>query len=102
MRLIHGAIVAAGVLGVAALALHVPATRTARAESEGEEMIGKAVTYLTDHQNADGSWGAPGKPGEIGIAALVLKALHESPVRPKDASHEEKGLAWLLKQQQPD
>ena len=71
------------------------------AKSEADPIIDSSVKYLVGHQNADGSWGAPGKPGEIGITGLIVKGLHESDE--KDAAPAvEKAVAWLLKQQKED
>jgi squalene-hopene/tetraprenyl-beta-curcumene cyclase len=76
-------------------------TVTARADGAGTAMTGKAVKYLVDHQNKDGSWGPEGKPGLIGMTALAAKALHESGSADAKAAVE-KATAFLVKQQQKD
>ncbi|MBI3724293.1 hypothetical protein HY251_10135 [bacterium] len=91
-------------------ALVLSCSRVARAADADEEMLARGVKFLCSHQNADGSFGGarPGeKPGEIGITALAIKALHEwkatDPALEKDAKAViEKGTAHLLSKQQDD
>jgi squalene-hopene/tetraprenyl-beta-curcumene cyclase len=79
-------------------------TRSPARAADDADMYQKGVDYLVKHQNADGSWGepiAPGeKPGEIGITALAVKTL--APIKGEPYEAVQKGVAYLLAQQQPD
>src|SRR5262245_9814081 len=78
-----------GLMGALALGPRVFATQSTKAE----ELSGKAVAFLRDHQAADGSWSPDRK--EPGLTALVVTALLRSrrvtPAEPVVA----KGLAYL-------
>ena len=104
MRLVQKTLVGVAALGVAAflLVLREPAARPARAD-DASDMIDKAVKFLVADQGPEGAWGPklPTPKAEIGITALVVEALHESG-RKDAAAAVEKGVAWLLKQQQAD
>lgn len=90
---------------LAALTLAV-ATTTARAGEADLQMYGKAIRWLASQQHDNGGFGQmPDQPpGEVGITALVLRALATAPepfkteLRPKT----EKAVAFLLKHQQAD
>ncbi len=64
----------------------------------------KAVAFLRSVQSKDGTWAvAPGKP-EVGVTALCLLAIMESPAayREKDGEFISKGIEWLASMQKPD
>ena len=96
-------------LATLAFGLVLALAGSARAQDDAA-MLEKGVQFLVSGQNKDGSYGPPGgAPGEIGITALVARALHEA--KGTDGNAElakgraaavEKAVAWLLSQQQKD
>ncbi len=95
------------VLGVLVLvALTSLPAAPARAGEQDQAMYGKALQFLLKNQHANGSFGqVPGQPpGEVGITALVVKALADAPesFRAQARPAAEKAAAWMLAQQQED
>ncbi len=88
---------------LAALAVLAPAARAGDAE---DAMYGKALDFLLEQQQENGGFGqVPGQPpGEVGITALVLKALADAPeaMKAKGKPAAEKAAAYLVAAQQPN
>ncbi len=66
--------------------------------AELQQMRQRGIEYLRLHQNEDGSWS---EPRVIGFTALVVSALLENGLSPKEPVVEQ-GLNFLLKHAQPD
>ncbi len=73
--------------------------------SQTETAVKKALRWLADHQNDDGSWGAGGAKHVVGITGLSLLtylAHGETPVSEQYGATVEKAIKHLVARQQPD
>lgn len=78
----------------------------ARAGEQDQAMYRKALEFVLKNQHANGSFGqVPGQPpGEVGITALVVKALADAPepFRAQARPAADKAATWMLAHQQED
>jgi squalene-hopene/tetraprenyl-beta-curcumene cyclase len=90
----------------AVVAVLLLAAQPVRAEDKAEPDRQKMLTFLAEEQAPNGSWGPKKGVPEIGITALVAKAVHECDA-PKDMAGKqkemvEKAVDFILKSQQKD
>ena len=94
---------------LAVIMLLCPALRLAGADEESEKSekidkaIEKALEYLANHQNEDGSWNAGhgGKsPAITGLSVMAFLSAGHVPGEGKYGEAIKNGVQWVLKQQQ--
>ena len=66
-----------------------------------EPAVNKALEWLKNHQQADGSWG-PNKPAMTGLALLTFLAHGETLASEKYGATVEKAIRFLITQQTPE
>jgi hypothetical protein len=66
-----------------------------------EAAVIKALEWLKNHQEADGSWG-PNKPAMTGLGLLTFLAHGETPASEKYGPTVEKAIRWLASNQRED
>src|SRR4051812_36740550 len=100
---------------IAAPAVIMPASNSVRAAEDDkdavpphvERAVDRALQWLADHQNKDGSWSEPGRGGAVstavtGLAAKAFLARGHIPGQGKFGETLNKAIRYVLSRQQQD
>src|SRR5438445_10047019 len=88
---------------VVCMAAVLPAAEDAEKSERVDKAIDKALEYLSNHQNEDGSWNSAQGPKNAAITGLSVMAFLSAGHVPGEGKYGDtikKGVEWVLKQQQ--